>query len=210
MSLRAAAFALSFCLAFASSLASALPIWTEDVDGDLSSSAGAPTPLSIALGTNTVSGSVSAASDDTRDYLTFTIGAGQQLSALLLQQWADGTSGGPANTGFHAINLGATSFVPGQATIASFLGAAHIDFLPAGSDLLPGLGTGGFGEIGFVGPLGPGTYSYVIQQTGPELNRYVLDFVVTPEPGTAVLFGLGMAGLSAAGRRGSRLGSNIV
>jgi len=200
MSRRAVLCGLLLGVALLPSSGSALPVWTESADGDLSSVADAPTAIALAVGANTIAGSVSAGAADTRDFITFTIGAGQQLSGLLLQQWEDGTVGGPANTGFHAINLGASSFVPGPATIGSFLGAAHIDFLPAGTDLLPGLGAGGLGATGFLGPLGPGTYSYVIQQTGSQLNLYALDFIVTPEPTTAILVGLGFASLSCVGR----------
>lgn len=196
MLIRGAAGWLLMAVVLSASTGWATPIWNESLDGDLSSVAGAPTALSIGLGSSTITGSVSAGGGDTRDFITFTIGSGQQLAGLLLQQWEDGTVGGPANTGFHAINLGATSFVPGPATIGSFLGAAHIDFAPAGTDLLPGLGAGGLGALGFTAPLGAGTYSYVIQQTGGQLNRYALEFIVTPEPSTAVLLALGLGGLA--------------
>jgi hypothetical protein len=47
-----------------------------------------------------------------------------------------------------------------------------------GTDLLPDLAAGTLGGSGFDVPLGPGVYSYVIQQTGPQHTGYELDFVL--------------------------------
>jgi hypothetical protein len=182
MSIRTGRFlAPALPLALASLLAtSCAPLtYDEAVDGDLSSDATAPTPLHFSLGKNTVTGSVtSTAPADTRDFLTFTIPHGLQLTALQLLRWRDLPGGGPANRGFHALNSGPTSFVPGAATAGNFLGGDHLDPANEGTDLLPGLADGVTAGTGFTVPLGPGTYSYVIQQTGPQLNGYTLQFVV--------------------------------
>ena len=148
---------------------------------DFSSDAATPTPLAFSLGTNTITGSVSTGSGDTRDYITFTIAPGQVLSALRLitYQQPGGVTG---NRGFHALNSGATSFIPGAATEANFLGGDHVDPLPSGTDLLPELSNGDTAGVGFTVPLGPGTYSYVIQQTGPQVSEYSMQFVVTAPP----------------------------
>lgn len=188
-----------FAVGFGSQ-ASAATVWNESLDGDLSTSPTAPTALAFGLGRHAIAGSISAESSDPRDYVTFTLAEGEWLVALLLQQWQDGSVGGPANRGFHAIQLGATSSIPGPGSIAGFLGSAHLDFAPAGTDLLPALATAALGGTGFTAPLGPGTYSYVVQQTGPQLNLYTLEFVVVPEPTTAVLFAVGLAGLAARRR----------
>ena len=169
-------------------------IWDEGVDGDLSTNPLAPTPLTFGVGNNEIIGSVQSP-NDTRDYITFTIEAGQTLQSILLLQYEDSNTGGPASRGFNAINQGTTSFIPNGGTAGQFLGGAHLDPLPPGTDLLPILAGAPQAGTGFGVPLGPGDYSYLIQQTGPELSGYTLDFVVVPEPltilgaGTAAGFG---------------------
>jgi hypothetical protein len=155
--------------------------WDEGVDGDLSDDPDAPTVLAFSVGANSVTGDMVSPSD-TRDFLTFTIAPGQQLTALLLQQYQDLDTGGPGDRGFHAINDGPTSFVPGPDTAGLFLGGAHLDPAPAGTDLLVVLGAAPQAGTGFTPPLGPGTYSYVVQQTGTEFTGYSLDFVVEETP----------------------------
>jgi hypothetical protein len=153
--------------------------YDEAVDGDLSNEAGTPTALTFNLGDNTITGSVTtSAPADTRDFITFTIPHGLQLSALRLLSYRDLPANVPGNRGFHAINLGATSLVPSPATEGSFLGGDHVDGAAEGSDLLPALADGEPAGTGFTVPLGAGTYSYVIQQTGPPLSGYKLQFVV--------------------------------
>ena len=156
-------------------------LWDEGADGDLSGDPAAPTVLVFESGSNVVTGSM-VAPDDTRDYLSFTLPPGSRLTALLLTRYEDLDIGGPGNRGFHAINAGATSFIPGASTASSFLGGAHLDPEPAGTDLLPVLGAAAQAGTGFEPPLGEGTYSYVVQQTGSELTGYTLDFVVETDP----------------------------
>jgi hypothetical protein len=160
--------------------ASCTPLaYDEATDGDLSNDANAPTPLRFDLGDNTVTGSVTtSAPADTRDFITFTIPNGLQLTALHLLTYQDLPGGGPGNRGYHAINSGATSFVPSGATGGNFLGGDHVDAAPAGTDLLPALADAMPNGTGFTVPLGPGTYSYVIQQTGPQVSGYSLQFVL--------------------------------
>ena len=154
----------------------------EAVDGDLSSDAAAPTPLVFNLGTNVVAGRVTNAAGavDVRDYITFTIPAGRQLTALRLVSWVSG------NTGFHAINVGATSFVPSGATDNNFLGGDHVNPAIVAFDLVELL-DGDTAGVGATAPLGPGTYSYVIQETGPQLSDYRIEFIVSAAPGPAAV-----------------------
>lgn len=176
--------------------------WNEAVDGDLSTNPSSPTPITFNVGNNTIAGTVTSGSPvDTRDYITFAILPGQRLTALRLITWQDLPGGGPANRGFHAINAGATSFVPDGTTEGNFLGGDHVDPAPSGTNLLPELSDGDTAGVGFTVPLGPGTYSYLIQQTGPQLNGYNLEFEVSAlqnVPASSPWVSAVLAGLLAA------------
>lgn len=197
---------ISLCLAatsllLTSSLPAAVATFNEAGLGDFSSAPGTPTALNFVVGDNQLIGSVSTGSD-TRDYITFTIAPGTQLTQLLVNEYDNPAIGGvlDGNRGFHAIIAGATSFIPNGGNIGSFLGSNHFD--PpgaAGADYLPVLAAAPTGGTGFSVPLGPGTYTYLIQQTGPEVSNYELSFTIVPEPGT---YGwLALAGLSVVACR---------
>ena len=172
----------------------------EGVSGDLSTDPNNPTPVSLSLGSNVVTGTMQAPGD-TRDYFTFTLGPSQLLSQVLLQSYVDLPGGGPGDTGFAAIIAGSTSLVPSGANIGSFLGTNHIIAAQVGTDILPGLAAAPFGGTGFTVPLGTGTYTFHVQQTGLELTGYSLDFIITPEPATLLLFSTGLVGLCLKRRR---------
>ena len=195
--IKLAGLAALLCTAGAAHAATA---WDEGLSGDLSSDPMAPTTVSFATGVNTVTGSVTSLGD-TRDYLTFTIADGQFLTGIVLQQYMDLDTGGPGNRGFYAISAGATSAIPGGATGDSFLAGNHLDPLPAGTDLLALLETGSLTGTGLTAPLGPGTYTFLVQQTGPQLSGYTLDFVVVPVPAAVWLFGSGLVALFGMRRR---------
>ncbi len=187
MSAKILAIACAFCAA----PATAGVVWNEFNGGDLSSDPNAPTPLVFGMEGNTIIGSVQAP-NDIRDYITFTLADGQFLMRLRLHQYEDLDSGGPGNRGFHAIIEGDTSFIPDGGNIHLFLGSAHLDPEPAGTDVLPNLAEAQTGGQGFDVPLGPGTYTYHVQQTGTPHTGYTLEFVIVPAPAS-----LGMLGLSA-------------
>ncbi len=151
----------------------------EAVDGDLSTDPDAPTVLDFTVGSNTVIGTMGAP-DDIRDFITFTVPADHGLTALLLLNYEDIPSGDPGNRGYHAINAGATSYIPDPDNTDLFLGGDHLDPEPSGTDLLPDLAAAPLAGTGFVVPLGQGTYSYVVQQTGADFTGYSIEFVIEP------------------------------
>ena len=171
------------------SMAHADLVWDESADGDLSSVATSPTAISVASGSNVVSGRVQA-SGDTRDYFTFNIPSGLQLTGIFLLDYTDVVSGGNGDRGFIHIDDGTSSVVPSASTIASVLGGSHLDraIYPNSTDnLLVALSGAPQGGSGFTVPLGPGDYTMNVQQTGAELTAYSLDLVLeaTPPPGCA-------------------------
>ncbi len=172
-------------------------VWNESNDGDLSSTPATPTALTFLTGSNTVIGSLSEPDGDLRDFMTFTIAPGQFLTALTLDAFvADGP-------GFQGINSGSTGLTPGEDPEGDFLGLEFTANSYIGLDMLESLGDGLFGSMGFPVPLGPGTYSYVIQEITPgQTTSYQLSFHMIPEPASAGI--VAVAGMLLAVRRRRR------
>ena len=177
---------LALLLVLASPVSAAV-IHNEAVNGDLSSLAAAPTALAFAPGGNTVIGTVRSSNNITgdRDFITFTIPAGNVLTGLNLLAYA------PDFLAFCAFNAGATSFVPGVATNASFLAGIHIGAALVGSNLMTQFVGSSVTTNSLTAPqLNPGTYSFVIQQTGTALQSYSLEFVMDgPVPAESPTWG---------------------
>lgn len=200
------------CVAFVTVVSSAAGaaaevVYSEALNGDLADGgAELPTLVAFGEGSNTVAGSVSTGTGDTRDFLTFTIDPGFQLSSILQLEYDDPALAGSlfdGNRGFYALLAGVSGVIP----TGGFenLGGNHHDPIGLGADLLPAIAGGGIsGGDGFTIPLGAGTYTFLVQQTGPQVSGYSLDFVVArvPEPTTTILLALGLA--AAAARRALR------
>jgi hypothetical protein len=152
--------------------ATAAVVWDEGISGDLSTSEAAPTPIVFGLGSNTILGSCGAPAD-TRDYITFTIPAGQMLTVLNLLAFA------PDNVAFCSFNSGNTSFIPSAATDPLFLAGIHINASLIGTNLMPLFDTGAVTTNSLPAPVLPaGTYCFLIQQTSQVTINYGLEFVL--------------------------------
>jgi hypothetical protein len=173
-------------------------IWDESTNGDLSNVQGTPTKLALALGTNSIKGSV-AGTSDVRDWVTLTVPAGRQLKQIILAAYTSTDAQG--FTGFDA----AATFAGDTFDPASYTGYAHYGTgatnptIPTnliGVDILPIMAdpTAAAGSKGFTTPLGPGDYAFLIQQLGAS-TAYQFDYVVVPEPSAMMLLGLGCAAL---------------
>jgi hypothetical protein len=149
-------------------------VWNESVNGDLSNDAAAPTPMVFSVGANTIQGTVINIDDRARDYVSFTVQPGHVLTAInLLEYSAD-------DIGFVAINDGLTSYIPDYSTEAYFKGGAHIVEPDVGSNLLDLFVTRSVTSNSLTSPeLGPGDYSFLLQQTDPVVTSYALEFVVS-------------------------------
>jgi len=180
----------------AAASAHAVTVWNETTQGDLSSDGLAPTALTTGAGINTVLGSVgnSGAGID-RDYFSFSIPAGWQLSSMLLR--AETNISGSAS--FLAIQAGPQVTVsPSGAGAAALLGYVLYGTDQIGNNLLQEMALPG-------GVLGSGTYSVWVQELGG-LSPYGLDLIVAevPEPGSATLLLAGLLGAAAFRRRALR------
>lgn len=183
--------------AFAQS-AAAVTIWDEGTDGDLSTDPAAPTSVTVAIGTNTVIGStVGSDQGPDRDVFTFTVPDGSALTQLLLTSFVSDD-----DLAFLALQAGPVITDPGSAD--DLLGWLHPSAAFVGTDILDDIGQGA-GAIGFTGPLGPGTYTLLMQQGDPQPVAYgfdlIIDPIAVPEPPMSALFVLGLVALAVARRR---------
>lgn len=153
---------------------SAAVVHNEASDGDLSTDALNPTPLTFLPGGNTIIGTVTnTAGADPRDFITFTIAAPLRLIILNLVSFA------PNNLCFAAFNTGTSSFVPSAATDAQFLSGIHISASDFGTDLMPDFVNRNVTSNALATPeLGPGDYCFVIQQTSAVMTSYALEFIL--------------------------------
>lgn len=168
--------------------------YREDVSGDLSNDRLAPSSIALVGGDNRIAGTVILGD---RDYFTVQVPSGLALSSILLEQY-DSSNG----RAFLGVQSGTFTVDPDLAAPSDLLGYTHfgLDNL-IGEDLLDNLGAG-LGAIGFAPPLGPGDYSFWVNQTEPSLTGYQFNFVLVPEPGSAMPFGA--AGLTLCARRRRR------
>ena len=202
---------------------SALAATYDDNAVDLSNNQNAPTPFTLTLGANSIIGSVGGSNigGSNQDWIAITVPAGLQMTSYVNAAY----SGSDAQ-GFTGFTLGST-FPGSVGNTASYAGYAHFGTgatnpgvngnaatTTVGVDLLSALhymtdnGAGGTaaGATGYTPPLGPGTYTFLIQQTNPTAAiSYEFDISVVPEPATLSLLGLGGASLLVTmGRRRMR------
>ena len=171
--------------------ASADVVWDETLDGDLSEDYLAPTGITLAEGSNLVLfTSLDLPGDPDREYFTFTIETGYQLSNFILEAY---TTTPAENLGFIGIASGSQfPSPPTSLSPAPLLGYSLMGLADVGTDLLPAMGQAP-GALGFEGPLGAGAYTVWAQETSLSLEEWRLNLVVTqvPAPGVVALAGLG-------------------
>jgi hypothetical protein len=173
--------------------------YSEAVNGNFSSNNLAPTVVAVSPGRNHISGT---AGNGDFDYFQITVPAGSQLTSIFLDGYSTTETG---DLGFFGLAAG-TTISNSQSTAAGLLGWVHIGATLVGTDLLPGMGTAGFGSSGFTPPLGPGNYSFRVQDDDPVTMQYQFDIVLTgtstPTPALPTGYTVAIAGfLLVAGAR---------
>ena len=162
-------------------------IYNEAVDGDLADIASGGTFFDLSVGVNTVTGELTEnpAGGIEEDFVVFEIGAGEQLTSVVLTSVV--FSGGNFSTGFRLyadLGSGLEQIAPGS-----------FDESNAGDDYLT---IWDLSDVGGSAPLGPGTYGIALAEFTPG-QQYSFDLTVVPAPGSAAL--LAAAGFAAARRR---------
>ncbi|MDX2131650.1 MAG: hypothetical protein SFY69_06335 [Planctomycetota bacterium] len=195
MNTRSAAI-LMLCVPLAAPASAGL-LYNEFLQGDLSNNRFEPTAFTLTPGSNELFGVISGDNPDgsfDRDYFSFTVPAGFQLSSITLTGWASDDF-----AAFGGIQPGPV-FPNDPETVQpdDLLGWMLFGPQDLNVDLLPIMGSNG---MGFTPPLPAGTYSFWVQQIGP-YTEYGWDVVVdVPSPGASAL--LLATGLAVARRRRS-------
>lgn len=176
-------------------------IYDESVSGDLSNSGLSPTVLTLSLGSNQVLGTTGAqATSVDRDYFTFTVPSGLELSSLVV---LPGTQNlGPAGDSFIGVEAGSQVTVSTSPADASgLLGWTHYDAADIGKNILPIMGSSDLGSTGFTPPLPSGTYAFWVQEGNLGTVHYGFDFTLAsvPEPRSWAVLLMGMALLGIRG-----------
>jgi hypothetical protein len=202
--LRTAASGLALLAAAVAAQAGTVPNgWDEAVNGDLSNNGLVPSFVSVAVGNNVVAGTTGravAGGAVDRDYFSITIPAGFVLSSVTVLA-------GTATLGdgsFIGLMAGASFTVPPTTSDATgLLGWTLFSANDIGNDLLVPMSNPFFGSSGFNTPLGPGSYSFWVQETsvGSSVYRLALEVTAVPEPATALSLLAGLGLLAVARRR---------
>ena len=189
---RTAFLASGLLIAALASSASADVVWDEDIDGSLSTDRFNTTDFgTLSVGSNNM---IADTQSGISKFFTFTIAEGNELSAMILDNWIS-----EDDLGFLGIVEGDYFDVdPAAPDVTQLLGYVHHGETYVGQDFMPAMGSGP-GSQGFTGALGAGTYSFWLRQGGADLTTQDINFVVTPAPGVIALLGLG--GLAARRRR---------
>ena len=90
---------------------------------------------------------------------------------------------------------------PSSLSPAPLLGYSLMGLADVGTDLLPAMGQAP-GALGFVGPLGAGSYTVWAQETSLSIDQWGLDLVVTAVPAPGALAVIGLGGIVFRRRRG--------
>jgi hypothetical protein len=190
--------------------ASAVTIYREADDGDLSNNGLAPSGLSVSPGINELYGTTGRPADTAppdRDYFTFTVPTGYQLVAIVV---LPGTA--PlGNLSFFGVEEGNQFTVsPTSFSADGLLGYVHYnaangniidDLGVAKSPAPPGTGN----STGFTPPLHAGDYSFWVQETTVGSSPYGFAFQIqaVPEGAPGLFTAAGVVGTLFAIRRRS-------
>lgn len=173
-------------------------IYDEALDGELSDDALAPTSIAaFSIGSNRMIGQLNESGFDP-DFWTVVVAPGQRLQQIILVDYLEDQ--------FSFLGIEAGNQITDTSGGANLMGGVlfgSLDGTTVGDDLLDDLAAGSVAGSGFSTPLGPGTYTFWMQEgtsSGMTID-YELDFVIgVPEPGS-LAFGFGVCCFGLLRRR---------
>lgn len=174
-------------------------VWDEAINGDLSGSNTAPTPITFDLGVNTIKGTMGGDPGDgiplDRDFFTVTVGPNQAITSINVLAFGAARS-------FYAIGPGTSIDITSAANHLSNV------IISGTGEILPTLAAGAFnGGTGLSNPIGPGTYIFWLQEVSSVVPYEMAYTLTSTAPAKAVPFlpaGLLIAAAVACGAFGMR------
>jgi hypothetical protein len=173
-------------------------LWNSAVDGPLSTSGLAPTALGpMTLGSNDVFGTTGSSTTGVVDLNDFVVTVPTGFALASITELPGTQVGGSAS--FIGVEAGPQVTVsPDATTAAGLLGWTLYTPAEINTNILPSMAIPADGSSGFTTPLGPGQYSFWIQEgdTGTFAYGFDLGLVSTtsvPEPGTLTTSLIGLA-----------------
>ncbi|HEY7163270.1 MAG TPA: PEP-CTERM sorting domain-containing protein [Candidatus Binatia bacterium] len=175
-----------------------ITVYSESINGDLSNDGLNPTVITLTAGSNNIIGTTGGdTAPNTRDYFTVFVPSNLRLVSLIERA---GTQAG--NVGFLGVESGTQLTLPTNTTTAAGL-LGWIHYPPAATDtnILPTMAIAANGSSGFGPALGPGNYTFWLQDSSPGTFSYDFNIVLAPEPSSVVLMIAGIFALWPIVRR---------
>ena len=188
-------------LAFASSAFAQTPFnFDESTSGDLSDAYLAPTPLTVGLGNNILTGALSGGTNDL-DLIELIVPEGLEVTGIRLLDFEGGLNGS-----FLLVQPGSTLSAAPSNSFGDPIGFSILSPGGIGTDVLPTLilpGVSTLAPFFGVDTLTAGSYAIWLNETGAA-STYSLQFETAstiPEPSTTVLVALATLSLFSRRRR---------
>lgn len=160
-------------------------VYDEAMDGDVSNDYLNPLNLTLGVGTSTLKGSIA---DGDRDLFTLIVASGMTLDSIKLLSYTT-DSENPSNVSYLLSQPGAFLSAPPDNDFSDPIGYVGFGKWAEGREILRFLTVGP--PYDYVNKLGPGSYAFWINETGPK-SDYSFSFTVSanviPELSSSLFF----------------------
>ncbi len=174
--------------------------YDEAINGDLSDAYTSPSPISIIMGSNVLSGSLAGGSNDL-DLFRLDVPVGLEITEIRLLDLIGG-----GNASYFMLQPGSTLSSAPSNSFGDPVGFAAIGSAGVGNDLLPTITLPGITSLApFFGAatLTAGSYAGWLNETGAA-SSYSLNFIASPIPEPSSVLLLGVCAISFLSKRTRR------